>query len=461
MQEKSVTPISVLPHREHWTSKLSFILASTGAAVGLGNIWKFPYMAGDNGGSAFVLIYLICVIIIGIPLMIAEMLLGRQGQQNPVNSFYRLAREANKNTRWSLVGWLGAITLVLVLSFYSVVAGWSLAYMIKTWMGDFNHLSVQGINSLWQQFLANPVQLMGWHALFMFMTMWVVARGVKSGLENASKIMMPGLFLTLIILDVYAYLNGDFSAGFRFLFAFNLHKINSEVIISAMGHAFFTLAIGAGCMMVYGSYLTRQTKLSGAVMTIVVLDVLVAILAGLAIFPLIFGYHLVPEGGPGLMFQVLPIAFANMVGGQFFGGLFFVLLLFAAWSSSISIAEPLVILLTERHGFKRLSASILVGGAGWLLGLASLLSFNVWQDFKLFQHWTIFGAITDLSTNLLLPLGGLGIALFAGWVMPKLVLFEELKIKKVYFILWHFLIRYIVPIGILLIILDFLLGRRT
>lgn len=440
--------------REHWTSKFSFILAATGAAVGLGNIWKFPYMAGNNGGSAFVLIYLLCVIFIGIPLMLAEMLIGRRGQKNPVNSLYKLAIEAKKNPRWALVGWIGALTLVLALSFYSVVSGWSIAYMFRAWLGSFNNLDPIAINTEWQQFLGSPIELMFWHGLFMIMTMWVVERGVKSGLEQASKIMMPGLFLVLIILDFYAYWNGNFSAGFKFLFQFKLDEISPSVVISAMGHAFFTLAVGAGCMLVYGSYLTRDIKLGGAVLTIVFFDVLVAFLAGLAIFPIVFAYNLAPQGGPGLMFQVLPIAFSKMVWGQFFGGLFFVLLVFAAWTSSISIAEPLVILLTERHSFSRLSASVLVGVMGWLLGLVSLLSFNIWQNFKLFNHWTVFDLITDFTTNILLPLGGLGFALFAGWVMSKKTTFEELKIKPFLFNIWLYLIRYIAPIGIILVVVD-------
>lgn len=445
--------------REHWKSKFGFILAATGAAVGLGNIWKFPYMAGDNGGSAFVLIYLICVAIIGIPLMLAEMLIGRRGQSNPVNSLNKLAREAHKSIYWELVGWLGAFTLVLVLSFYSVVAGWSLAYIFRAWMGAFNNLSDTAITSMWQQFLANPWQLMLWHAIFMIMTMAVVERGVQSGLERASKILMPALFLILIVLDVYAYFNGDFRSGFDFLFAFKLAKISPSVILSAMGHAFFTLAIGAGCMLVYGSYLTKSTHLGGAVITIVVLDVLVAILAGLAIFPIVFAHHLTPQGGPGLMFEVLPIAFSKMLGGQFFGSLFFILLLFAAWTSSISIAEPLVILLTERHGLTRLNASIIVGLLCWILGLASLLSFNRWQDLKIFQQWTVFGAITDLATNILLPLGGLGYALFAGWVMPRKATKEELKLNPILYKIWLYLVRYIAPIAIIFIIINTLSGK--
>lgn len=444
--------------RDHWSSRFGFILAATGAAVGLGNIWKFPYMAGANGGSAFVLVYLVCVVLIGIPLMLAEMIIGRHGQQNAVNSLRKISLESKHSPKWQLVGWIGALTLLLVLSFYSVVAGWSIAYLFFTWRGDFNGLDVPAINHSWEAFLGNPWQLMFWHAVFMFLTMWVVERGVQAGIEKASRIMMPLLFLTLIILDIYAASLGSFQEAVRFLFNFQLHKVSPSVVISAMGHAFFTLAIGAGCMLVYGSYLKRDIPLGSAVATIVILDVLVAVLAGLAIFPIVFGYHLSPEGGPGLMFQILPIAFAKMSGGQFFGGLFFVLLLFAAWTSSISIAEPLVILLKERYQFTRLAASITVGITAWILGLASLLSFNLWQNLKIAQKWNVFGAITDLSTNILLPLGGLGFALFAGWIMTTKITKQELNFSKSWlYYVWLFLIRFITPIGIIIIILDTLM----
>lgn len=440
--------------REHWSSRIGFILAATGAAVGLGNIWKFPYMAGDHGGSAFVLIYLFSVALIGIPLMLAEMIIGRRGQANPVNALHRLSIEAKHSPHWELIGWVGAITLLLVLSFYSVVAGWSIAYMIKTWLGLFNNQTDQQITIIWHEFLRNPWQLMLWHALFMIMTLAVVERGVQAGLEKASKLMMPALFIILVILDFYGYVNGNFPAAFHFLFAFKLHAITLGVVISALGHAFFTLAIGAGCMLVYGSYLTRDIKLGGAVLTIVILDVLVAILAGLAMFSIVFGHHLTPENGPGLMFQVLPIAFATMNSGQLFGGLFFVLLLFAAWTSSISIAEPLVILLIERHNFTRLNAALIVGGLAWLLGLFSLFSFNIWQNLKILGHWTVFCAITDLSTNILLPLGGLGFAVFAGWIMPPETMKQELNAGHFLFKMWLFSVRFLAPLGIVTILLS-------
>lgn len=449
---------NIISKRAHWSSRLAFILATTGAAVGLGNIWKFPYMAGDNGGSAFVLVYLICVLLIGLPIMLSEMLIGRRGQQNPVNALRKLALEANCSTNWQIIGWWGACTLLIVLSFYSVVAGWSLAYLVRAWSGAFNGLDAAGVEQLWQHFLANPWQLLFWHAIFMLLTLWVVARGVQQGIEKASRIMMPLLFVTLIILDGYATSTSGFSQGAKFLLDFNLAKITPYVVISALGHAFFTLAIGAGCMLVYGSYLTPNIRLSSAVITIAGLDVLVAILAGLAIFPIIFSHGLTPQGGPGLMFEVLPIAFAKMGGGQFFGGLFFLLLLFAAWTSSISMAEPLVILLTERYSISRLAACLIVGSIAWCLGIGSVLSFNVWQHYTIFGHWNFFGAITDLATNIMLPIGGLLFAIFAGWKMSKQATEHELNMPNAWlYNAWRFLIRYLAPIGIIIILISSLI----
>jgi len=441
--------------RGHWSSRLAFILATTGAAVGLGNIWKFPYMAGDKGGSAFVLVYLICVLLIGLPVMLAEMVIGRLGRQNPVNTLRSLALAARRSLHWELVGWWGALTLLFVLSFYSVVAGWSIAYLIKAWQGAFNNLNASQITQIWHDFLASPLELLLWHSVFMIMTLWVVARGVHNGLEKASRIMMPALFVILIILDGYATSTGHFAEGVKFLFAFDFHKITTEVIISAMGHAFFTLAIGAGAMLVYGSYLDKDVRLGSAVVTIAALDVLVAILAGLAIFPIVFAYNLPLQEGPGLMFEVLPIAFAKMGGGQFFGGLFFLLLLFAAWTSSISLAEPLVVLLSERYLNSRLKASFVVGGVAWTLGIGSVLSFNVWQKKLIFGHWNFFGAITDLSTNILLPIGGLAFAIFAGWLLNKETTAEALSFSKPFlFQLWLIATRYIAPLGIFIILLT-------
>jgi len=436
-----------------WSSRFAFIMASTGAAVGLGNIWKFPYMAGENGGGAFVCLYLLAILLIGIPTMIAEILIGRLGQANPIDSFRLLAKKYHKSPAWQLIGWWGALGLTLVLSFYSVIAGWSLAYLYKAITGSLNHLHAGQIQDIWVDFLSSPLSLVLWHTFFMFITLAVVAKGVQAGIERISKIMMPLLFIILVILMLYSCFTGNFTAAWNFLVIPDFAKITPSVIIYALGHAFFTLAIGAGAMLVYGSYLPPKTKIAQSVCIIAGLDVLVALLAGFAIFPLVFGHNLSPEAGPGLMFKVLPIAFSYMPLGPVIGSLFFILLWFAAWSSTLSMAEPLVMLLMERMHLKRHTASWIVGSVCWLAGVAAALSFNVWHSIKIFHKFTIFDAMADLTTNILLPLGGLAFVIFAGWKIPMAISREELSIKRpiILFYVWRFLVRYIAPLGIMVI----------
>lgn len=439
-------------NRSLWSSRFAFIMVTAGAAVGLGNIWKFPYMAGNNGGGVFVLMYLLCIALIGIPAMIAELLIGRHGRQNAVNTLALLAKEANSSPLWQNLGWLGAFTLIIVLSFYSVVAGWSVSYLFHALEGTFVDASPQDILSIWEALLASPLALIGWHTIFIFFTMVVVGRGVNKGIEKASKWMMPGLFLILILLVIYSGITGDFQQAFSFLFSFKIQDLNARAVIDAIGQAFFSLATGAGCILIYGSYLSKETNLVKTVIVISILDVLVAILAGLAIFPLVFSHGLMPESGPGLMFHALPIAFSKMPFAQLIGSLFFVLLLFAAWTSSISMAEPLVALMHERWKFSRIKASCVVGILAWLLGLASVFSFNIWKEVKLFGRWGIFQALTDLPTNILLPIGAILFCIFAGWVMKEQAVREEFGDSSLTtYLAWRAAIRYLAPISIFIV----------
>lgn len=444
--------------RSQWSSRIGFILATTGAAVGVGNIWKFPYMAGDNGGSAFVLIYLIAVVLIGIPVMLGEMAIGHRGRMNQVDSIKTVAEEMGASKNWTALGWMGIVALLLVLSFYSVISGWSFAYLYFNLSGQIAGANTQGINSLWSHFINSPTQLIFWHTIFMILTMWVVERGVHNGIEKATELMMPCLFLVLIILDIYGATTVGFSKAWHFMFDLKLNAINSNVIISAVGHAFFTLAVGVGCVLVYASYVPKDSKIYGPVITIAILDVLVALFAGMAIFPIVFSHGLNPQGGPGLIFEVLPIAFAQMKGGYIIGALFFLLFIFAAWTSSVSMAEPIVSLLNERYFNSRVKASIFVGAIGWLIGIVLCLSFNVWSDVKVFHRWDLFTSTTDLATNILQPIGGFLFAIFAGWVMTKKSTQEELQFSKGWlYNAWHFLIRYVAPLGILVVFISALL----
>ncbi len=443
--------------RAHWSSQLAFVLALTGAAVGLGNIWKFPYMAGDNGGSAFVLIYLICIVLIGLPVMVSEIAIGRRAQKNPVDALSELAVAEGRSRHWSLLGWWGMAGLVITLSFYSVIAGWSIFYLIEALSGALVRQSSEHLQLIWSHFLAQPGEMLLYHIIFMCLTMYVVARGVHRGLELANVYMMPILFLILIILVLFAYATtgGAFVKAWHFLFDFKMAKITGRVIINALGHAFFTLAVGVGAMEVYGSYLDKTASIGRAVAATAILDVLVAFLAGMAIFPVLFMHHIPAQEGPGLMFLALPMAFSHMLLGQWVSVLFFLLLLFAAWTSSINIAEPMIALLCEKTHWSRGGASIFVGVIAGSLGILSVLSFNVLHSVQLFHEWDLFTAITDLSTNIFLPVGGIFYAIFAGWILRREITYNEINFKSNFlYNIWLFLTRFVAPIGILVVFID-------
>lgn len=437
--------------RAQWSSRFNFIMAATGAAVGLGAIWKFPYMAGDNGGGAFVLFYLLCTLFLGIPAMMAEILLGRLGRANPMRALKRLALEAKSHPAWQWVGLWGALGLLLVLSFYSVIAGWAIAYMFKALFGQLSHISPSNVGHEWQAFLSQPLELMLWHGVFMLLTLSVVARGLKGGLEAASRIMMPGLFVILALLMGYSAWIGDVGAAIDFLLKPNFSELTSEVMIDALGQSLFNLAVGAGCMLVYGCYVPEDSKIAHNVSLIALLTVLVSIMSGLAIFPIVFQFGLSPEGGPGLMFQVLPVALANMPAGHWVGGLFFLMLWFAAWTSSISMAEPLVVLCIEQFHLSRGTASSLIGALCWVLGLAALFSFNLLSEVTLLGMG-LFDAMAYFATNIILPIGAFCFSLFAGWKISSDKAEQALKMPHaILFKCWQGLIRFVVPIGIILI----------
>lgn len=437
-----------------WSSRFAYILATTGCAVGLGNIWKFPYITGENGGGAFVLVYLGCVIAIGIPIMIAETLMGRRGRQNPINTISNLATEAKASQKWCYLGWMGVIAGILILSYYSVIAGWAIAYVFEAFSGfSANSMEIKG---LFDGLIASPGQLVFWHSLFMMATMCIVMRGVKNGLEKATKILMPALFILLIVLVCYAMTTGDaYFKGLSFLFSSDFSKINVDVVLTAMGHAFFTLSLGMGAIMVYGAYLPANVSIAKTSVYVAAADVIVALLAGIAIFPLVFANGLEPSSGPGLLFQTLPIAFGNMIGGWLFGILFFILLVFAALTSAISLLEPVVVWTIENRGVSRIKASMLSGFIIWVLGISVAFSFNIWSDFKVFDK-TIFGFLDYLTANLMLPMGGVCIAVFASWIMQQKDVKDELSLPKYMYKIWLLLARYVAPVAICLVFLHVL-----
>lgn len=436
-----------------WSSRFGFILAATGAAVGLGNIWKFPYITGENGGGAFVLVYLLCVLLIGIPLMIAELSLGRRAGKSPVNTLVDLARESGASHWWWLVGAMGMLAGFLILSYYSVVAGWTLVYAIKMVTGAFWGMDAGEISGVYDQLISDPVQLLFWHSIFIGTTMWLVAQGVRDGLEKAVRFMMPALFALLLVLVVYSMMVGDTKQAIQFLFSFDFDELSGEGVLIALGQAFFSIGLGMGMLIMYGAYLPKQISIAKSSFIIAAADTIVALLAGLAIFPLVFANQLEPGSGAGLIFQTLPIAFAQMPLGSIFGFMFFILLVFAALSSSIALIEPTVRWLMESRKMSRADACLSSGIAVWLTGMMTALSFNQWSDVRLFDK-NIFELIDYLTSNIMLPLGGILIAIFSGWVVKQSLLSEESLMSASAFKLWISLVKYLVPIAIFLVMLN-------
>lgn len=433
-----------------WASRWVFILAATGSAVGLGNIWKFPYITGENGGGAFVLVYLVFILLAGVPIMMAEVFIGRRARQNPLNALAYTAEESGQSTKWSLFGIMGLLSGFLIFSFYSVVAGWVLHYITLMGSGELANVTAEQAGNVFSELLADPGTLLMWHTIFTIMVIIVVSAGVNAGLERATRIMMPALFVLLLVLLGYAMNSNGFSQGWNFMFHFDFSKLSFDSMLIALGHAFFTLSLGMGAIMAYGAYMPKEASLGGTVLTIAALDTIVALIAGLAIFPIIFANGMSPSDGPGLMFMSLPVAFAQMPGGQLFGTLFFVLVGVAAWTSAISLLEPTVAFLVEKLKLSRIKASILLGAVVWLLGITCLLAFNEWSEFKPFGK-NMFDLLDYLTANIMLPLGGILTAIFAGWIVKEQYAAEELAISEIAFKVWQFSIRFIAPIAVAII----------
>jgi len=437
----------------HWSSRMAFILAVTGSAVGLGNIWKFPYIAGQNGGGAFVLVYLVCVIVIGMPVMMSEILIGRRGRRNPIATMELLGKEEGSSANWQWVGGMGVVAGILILSYYSVIAGWTLGYIVKSASGVFVGAGPEAVSAEFNGFVGDWRMIGFCHTLFMALAIFVVARGVERGLEQAVRFMVPALLILMLVLLGYSINSGYFGEGVAFMFTPDWTKLTWDSVLAALGQAFFTLSIGMGAIMAYGAYLPEETSITGASAAVVTADTSIAILAGLAIFPLVFANGLDPADGPGLVFQTLPLAFGQMAGGVFFSTIFFVLLSFAAWTSAIGLMEPAVAWVVEHFNKSRSQATVMVGGLIWLIGFGSVLSFNVLADTK-FLAGTVFDNVDYLTSNIMLPLGGLLITIFAGWVMCRNSTADELGSSGSLYKAWRLLARFIAPIGILFVLIN-------
>jgi NSS family neurotransmitter:Na+ symporter len=441
--------------RDLWSSRRGFILATTGAAVGLGNIWRFPYITGENGGGAFVLVYLVCVCLIGVPLMMAELFIGRRGASSPSISFRNLAVEADQSRHWQIVGTLGVIVSFLILTFYSVIGGWTLAYLIKSIGTGFAGLSgVDGKTQL-AEFMNSPLEMIFWHTLFMVMSVAVVVRGVAHGIERLATYLMPCMLLLLVILFAYSMTTPEFGQSMSFMFSFNYSKLTTGGVVIALGHAFFSLALAQSVMVAFGSHLTKQVALTQAAFVISILDTLVALVVGVIIFSIVFSSGMDITSGPGLVFESLPVAFGRMPLGGFLGVAFFVMLVLAAWSSSIGLLVPPIERLHVRHGISRTRSTYFVALAAWLIGILCALSFSSLADFRPVGGMTIYGILDYLTSSILMPVTGLLVAIFAGWIVSERASAEELQLgsRKLYGT-WRFLLRFVIPITIIIILVN-------
>lgn len=444
-----------MTNAEHWSGRLTFILASVGAAVGLGNIWKFPYTVGNSGGSAFVLVYVLAILLIATPIMLSEMMIGRRGRASAPTAMQQLALASGSSRHWGLVGWMGVFGLLLVLSFYSVIAGWTIAYLLQTLSGGLTGLTPDQTGARFGEFLQQPAPMVFWHLVFTAATVFVVARGIKLGLERFVKVLMPALFLTLVGLVIYAAIIGDFAQASAFLFTADLSKLTAPVVLAAVGQAFFSVNVGVGAVLTYSAYLPKDVNLFRSAITISLGDTLVALLAGLAIFPIVFAYNMDPAEGPGLIFVTLSAAFATMPGGAVIGAAFFLMILFAALTSSISMLETMTARAAERPGLGRAKAAMAIGTCTFLLGLITVFSFSSWSDvhllgrFEAFAGKTPFDLIDYFVSNLIMPIAGMLYAVFASWVLAREVQVNELGVGDgALYHTWLVLARYIAPVAI-------------
>ncbi len=439
-----------------WGSRWTFILAATGSAVGLGNIWKFPYITGENGGGAFVLIYLVCIALIGIPIMVAEVLIGRRGRMSPINSMKFVTEEAGLHQGWTVIGWTGVLAGLLIMAFYSFVAGWAIHYVFATASGEFSGASAESTQGFFGDLLSNNTALIGWHTVFTIMTIGVVMAGVTKGLAMVARVLMPMLFVMLVLLLGYGMAQGAFDEAASFMFSFKFDQLSGEGVLIAMGHAFFTLSLGMGAIMAYGAYMPAHANIGKTIVTVGLLDTAIALVAGMCIFPIVFGHGLEAGSGPGLLFQSLPVAFGNMPAGLIFGTVFFVLIVVAAWSSAVSLIEPGVAWLVESGKFNRVTANLVLGGIAWMLGISCALSFNVLSEFKPFilANKTPFDFLDFLTSQIMLPLGGLFIAIFVGWLMSKKVLESEMDAEGHPLLdIWLFVLRFVSPVLVIVVFL--------
>jgi len=441
--------------RDTWSGRVGFILATTGSAVGIGSIWKFPYEVGANGGSAFVLFYLGGLVFIVVPLMFAEFALGRRGRGDPATSIAVVAAANNASARWAAAGVLGVVTGFLILSFYSVIGGWTIAYAAETALRGLAGADPHAVRARYDALLGSPLRMLSFHALFMAAAAAIVARGVSGGIEAAVKVLMPILAVLMIGLAAYSAIAGDVTTTLRFLLELDPQHLTGRAALKALGLGFFSIGVGLGMMITYAAYCGPDINLREVAIVSVIADTAISFLAGFAVFPIVFAYGLDPASGPGLVFVTLPLAFAQMPFGTVAATTFFVLLFVAALASAISMLEIVVAVLIHRFGWRRSSACVLAAATCFLAGIATVLSFNLWSDWYPLEglhglaNATVFDLLDHLTSNILLPVGGFAIALFAGWAVPDRLLVEELRLTPRGTVALRVVLRYVAPAGIL------------
>lgn len=438
--------------RPRWSSSVGFVLAAAGSAVGLGNIWKFPYISGVNGGGAFVFIYLFCISLVGIPVLLSELYIGKTGQSNTVASYEKVYK---KGTFWKLSGVLGLISAFIILSFYSVVGGWILDFEYRSIINEFGGQSDDNIRGILTDLFQSPVRQVVLHFIFALLTVAIVLGGVKKGIERLNKILMPGLVLILIGLLIYSAFLPGFGQAFEFLFKPDFSKITGAGILEAVGHSFFTMSVGVGVMITYGSYLPAKENLPKMGFSLALIDTVLALSAGLVIFSAVFSYGIEPGAGPTLIFQTLPVLFSKMPGGYFVALAFFSLVAFTALTSSISILEVVVAYCVETFALNRKVVTVLVGAAVFLVGILSALSTSVLSGFTVMEL-TFFDFFDKLTSSLFLPLSGLMTALFVGWVLGPSVVkkITEKTGFDAYEKILLLCLRFVVPVSIGIILVQ-------
>jgi NSS family neurotransmitter:Na+ symporter len=464
---------SVSGKREGWSSRKAFILAAVGSAVGLGNMWRFPAEAGENGGGAFVLFYIFCVLLIGLPVLLSEVLIGRHGQSSAPESVRRMARQSGASEGWSILASLGVLGAFLILSFYCVVGGWVVYYigvfandLIQTGLagGAFEGREASDIEALLPDLFGNGGLMVGLNLGFLAVTIFFVARGISSGIEWVAVYLMPLFFALFLAITIYGSFTGNFGEAVAYLFTFDFSKLTGEVMLAALGQAFFSLSLGVAGMITYGAYASRDTNLGKTAGIIAGADTAVALIAGLAIFPIVFAAGLSASAGPGLMFQSLPIAFQAMPFGSLVGLAFFTMVFFAALTSSVSLLEAPTAWTLERFKLPRPVATLIVGGGAAVLGVLSALSFNEMADFRplsfipVFADANFFDALDGVTAKFAMPIGAIITCIFVGWIADAKLVDDENGLDGVLHQIWRLLVRFVCPAVLAVILYVGLFG---